>query len=342
MTALQCARRRTLLGRSLLAAVCVCPALSSVASGAAARASPLSLQLSTPTGIAQAGEVVARHLGYYLEEGVDLTIRPGGLMNDGLVSVASGRADFGQMSSSPTLLAAIAQGLPARCFAVGAQRHPFCFFSRPDNPVRTPASLQGKKVGLPPSAFVLLRAVLARNGMTPKDVAIIPTSISTPLLWTRQADVVTGWSTNVAAIRSGAGEAVQMALWDAGVRLYGLPYYASTAVLQTRARELESFLRATARGWRWAASHPDEAADLVVDLYPATGALARQSLRVMMGFTGGGTALAGGWGAMDPAFWAEQIETLASLGELPSKLRLDDVITLKLLDTTRSARMLAQ
>ena len=68
----------------------------------------------------------------------------------------------------------------------------------------------------------------------------------TPLM-TGQVDVVTGWLTNTTALKVLGPDRVDMRLWDTGVQLYALPYYATAKTLQTQADVLAGFLRATAR-----------------------------------------------------------------------------------------------
>lgn len=78
----------------------------------------------------QTGEVCAKRMGFYEQEGVELNIVQGGPSIDGLSLVTGGRAEVGQLSSTPSLMVAVSQNVPLKCFAVGAQQHPFCFFSR--------------------------------------------------------------------------------------------------------------------------------------------------------------------------------------------------------------------
>src|SRR5579864_9065888 len=98
----------------------------------------VNMQLGWVPGGNQVGEVVAKRLGYYEKEGIDFHIQPGGPNIDGVAIVASGRYQVGQVSSSPSVMLAVSQGLPIKCFAAGAQKHPFTFFSLAKNPVKKP------------------------------------------------------------------------------------------------------------------------------------------------------------------------------------------------------------
>ena len=66
----------------------------------------VNLQLGWILGGNQVGEVCAKALGYYAQEGTELAIQPGGPNIDGVAVVASGRYEVGQVSSSPSLMLA--------------------------------------------------------------------------------------------------------------------------------------------------------------------------------------------------------------------------------------------
>ena len=122
-------QRRQMLKASLLASgLAATGGVISIDAFAADKANT-NLQLGWLVGGNQIGEVVAKRLGYYDQEGVTLTIQPGGPNIDGVAVVASGRNEAGQVSSSPSIMLAASQGIPVKCFAIGAPRHPYCFFS---------------------------------------------------------------------------------------------------------------------------------------------------------------------------------------------------------------------
>ncbi|MES1264480.1 MAG: ABC transporter substrate-binding protein, partial [Variovorax sp.] len=228
----------------------------------------INMQLGWIPSVNQVGEVVAKRLGFYEQEGIEFAIQPGGPNIDGVAIVASGRYEVGQVSSSPSVMLAVSQGLPIKCFAAGAQKHPFTFFSLAKNPVRKPADLVGKKVGIPSTAGILLRALLAKNKIAEKDVTVVTVGSDMAPLLTGQVDVVTGWLTSTTALKALGPDRVDLTLWDAGVQLYALPYYATTKTIETQPKVLEAFVRATSRGWQHAKANRDQAVDLLVKEYP--------------------------------------------------------------------------
>jgi len=247
------------------------------------------------------------------------------------------------VSSSPSIMLAVSQGLPIKCFAVGAQKHPFTFFSLGKNPVRKPADLAGKKVGIPSTAGILLRALLAKNKIAEKDVTVVTVGSDMAPLLTGQVDVVTGWLTSTTALKALGPDRVDLTLWDAGVQLYALPYYATTKTIETQPKVLEAFVRATSHGWQHAKANRDQAVDLLVKEYPNLKREdERAAIDVMLEYALGGSAQTQGWGTMDPVVWQSQISTYADLGQFTARTpKVDDVIWLGALKGTADARMKA-
>ena len=279
-------------------------------------------------------------MGYFGEEGLDFRILPGGPNNDGVAVVASNHADVGQVSSSPSLMLAASQDIPVKCFAVSAQQHPYAFFSLKKNPVRVPADFRGKKVGIQATGQVLLRALLAKNKIDPKEVTVVIVgSEMTPLL-TGQVDVVTGWVTNTTALSVLGEDRVEFKLWDSGVKLYANPYYATVDTLTKQKDFLVKFLRASGKGWAYAHSNRDQAVALLVKAYPNLVAKdERAALDIMLSACFTGATKAGGYGTMDPAVWQEQIALYAELGQFTKRVpKLEEVMTMDILKATEDAR----
>jgi NitT/TauT family transport system substrate-binding protein len=309
----------------------------------AAGKTKINMQLGWLIGGNQLGEIVASKLGYFDKEDIDFQIQPGGPSIDGVAVVASGRFELGQVSSSPSLMLAVSQGLPIKCFAVGVQKHPYCFFSLKKKPIRSAQDMVGKKVGIQSTGIILLKALLAKNKIDEKAVTIVPIGADMTPLMTGQVDAVTGWVTNTTALKVLGAERVDMALWDTGVKLYALPYYATTKTLQSHGDLLAGFLRASAKGWQWADKNRDAAVDILVKEYPNLDrADERVAADVMLAYSFGDAARAGGWGTMDPAIWQDQIALYSELGQFTAKTpKVDEVITLDILKATQAARMKA-
>ena len=267
------------------------------------------------------GEVCAKRMGFYEQEGLELNIAQGGPNVDGLSLVAAGRYEFGQLSSSPSLMVAISQNVPIKCFAIGAQQHPFAFYSRKRNPVRSARDLVGKRIGVSPTSLILVRALLAKNAIDLRDVSLVMTGSEMDPMVKGEVDVMTGWLTNTTYLKTLGTDRVDMRLWDAGVRLYALPYYATLQTIHDRADLLSRFVRATGKGWEFAFNNREKALELLVAEFTHLNRDdERPAVDVMLSYVFNEATRQGGWGVMDQRVWADQIELFARLGQFPRKV----------------------
>jgi NitT/TauT family transport system substrate-binding protein len=311
-----------------------------VAIEAGAQGRPVvNLQLGWLLSGNQIGEVCAKAMGFYEQEGIDLKFQAGGPNIDGVAVVAAGSFETGQVSSSPSLMLAASQDIPVVCFAAGAQEHPYTFFSSTKKPVREPKDMVGKKVGIQATGVILLRALLAKNKIPEKDVTIVTIGADMSPLLTGQVDVVTGWLTNTTALKV-LGERVELRLWDAGVRLYALPYYATQQTIKTKADILQKFVRASGKGWAYAHANRDKAVEFLVKEFPnLVAADEREALDVMLRYAFSSRTAAEGWGTMDPKVWQDQIDLYAELRQFSKRTpKLDEVMTLEILRSTADGR----
>jgi NitT/TauT family transport system substrate-binding protein len=333
-------RRGLLKGGATIVAGAAFPFAIGSRARAKSGAQTVNMQLGWITGGNQIGEVAAKRLGYFEEEKIDFAIQAGGPNIDGVAIVASGRCEVGQVSSSPSLMLAASQSIPVVCFAVGAQEHPYCYFSLPRAPIRTPKDMIGHKIGVQATGQILLTALLRKNGISEDQVQkVIVGSDMTPLL-TGQVDAIAGWRTNTTALKVLGPDYLTMRMWDHGVRLYGLPYYTTSEFLSARPDVLAGFLRAAGRGWAYAKANPEKAVDLLIQEYPnlvRADELTAAPIMMEVEFTGRTKTY--GWGSFDSAVWQEQIDLHDELKQFQAgKPRLDQVITTKILEMTEKDR----
>ena len=332
-------RRRTLLTGATATAAAAANLLPS-GGFAQAKTQTVNLQLGWLASNNNIGEVMAKHMGYYEEEKLNVLIQPGGPSIDGVAIVASGRCEVGQISSSPSLMLAASQKIPVKCFATELQQHPYAFFSLAKKPIRSAKDMIGKKIGIQATGKILLSALLKKNGIAEKDVEIVIIgSEMTPLL-TGQADAVTGWVTNTSALKPLGAERVDLRLWDAGVQLYALPLYATKDTIEKKPAMLTAFLRATARGWSAARAEPEKSVDFLIKEYPNFKREDEiEGVKALLPFGFNANTKANGWGAFDPKVWQDQITLYDELKQFTAGApKLDDVITTTILDATKDVR----
>ncbi len=333
--------RRTVLklGAAASAAIAA-PTLLSIPLRAQSGTQTVTLQLGWLASGNQLGEIVAKRLGYYEAEKIDLKIQPGGPSIDGVAMVAAGRTDIGQVSSSPSIMLAISQDIPIKCFATGAQEHPFSYISLKKAPIRSPKDMIGKKIAMQATAQILFSALLAKHQIDPKQVQVVVMGSDMSPLMTGQVDAVTGWLTNTTALRVVGDQRVTLRLWDAGVQLYALPYYAQTKTLETKAETINAFLRASGKGWAYAAANKEKAVELLIKEYPNFNQKDEmEAADVMLSYVFNANTKANGWAAMDPKVWESQIKLYSDLGQFSKRTPgLNEVMTLDHLKATDAAR----
>ncbi|MCH8111995.1 MAG: ABC transporter substrate-binding protein [Proteobacteria bacterium] len=331
-------RRNVLKGGIALGAVGLASNFITVTAGAAGTKVKMQLGWLASNGIL--GEAVALKQGYYDEEGVDLEITPGGPGVDGVASVAAGRAGVGQLSSSPSLMLARSAGIPVKAFAAGYQKHPFTYFSLDKDPIRKPEDMIGKTIATQPTAKILLRALLAKNGISEDQVKVVNMGGDMNQLLTGQAAAVTGWLTNTNALAILGEGRVDMMLWDTGIQLYANVYYTTDEMLDQHSDVLTQYLRGSARGWAFARENPEAAVDMLVGTYRNLDRASElAAVGPVLGFSFNKTTADSGWGTMNKANWQAQIDIYAQLdqfkGDVPS---VDDVMTESLLEATGDVR----
>ncbi|MEI5681803.1 ABC transporter substrate-binding protein [Mesorhizobium sp. CCNWLW179-1] len=286
------------------------------------------------------GEVVAIEKGFYAEQGIELEIVPGGPNVDGVAGVASGQSNVGQISSSPSVMLARSAGVPIKAIAAGYQKHPYAYFSKKSKPIAKPEDMVGKTVAIQPTGAILLRALLAKNGIGEDQVTVVNMGADMNQLVTGQADAVVGWLTNTNALKVLGADRVDMMLWDTGIQLYANVYYTTDDQLANNAEKLTGFMAGTAKGWGYARDNQEEAVDILVKAYPNLDKASElEAIGPLMKFAFNETTAANGWGAMSKENWEAQIKTYADLDQFKGTVpTVDDVMSLALLDATADIR----
>ena len=333
-------RRALLKGMGVAAGAAFTGTMISIDKAAAADEFKVTMQLGWLASNGILGEVAADKLGYYKEEGLSLEIVPGGPNIDGVASVASGRANLGSISSSPSLMLARAAGIPIKCIAAGYQQHPFTYFSLTENPVKAPQDLVGKKVATQGTARILLRALLAKNNISEDDVEVIVSGSDMAVLMTGQADVVTGWTTNVNALSVLGDRRVDLSLWDAGIQLYANPYYVTDETLAEHKDKVEAMIRVSAKGWGWVHENQEQACEFLVERYPNMDLESElKAVPLVDGYSFNAVTAKNGWGTMNRENWQAQIDAYAALGQFDGDPpKVDDMMTLSILEATAADR----
>jgi len=294
--------------------------LAALGPGAARRAraqTSVTFQLSWLHSVQFGGSYIAAERGYWAEEGLDVALAPGGPNAPVEPPVVAGTALVG-ISAADYTAAAVANGAPFRILAVAMQKNPFAISSLPDNPVRVPADLEGKLIGMATANTPVLRALCDINGVDFDAIEIVPTQYDGAPLLAGEVDCLLSWATDlpVAMIMRGA-DPVVMLMADHGYAVHSQTYIATDESIATRRADLVALLRGEVRGWADYQADPAAAAALTVGRFPDQGLdLATQVLQaerqVPLMFSELTDEHGFGWFTDETV--AANVETLARLG----------------------------
>lgn len=232
---------------------------------------PVALQLSWLHSVQFAGSYIAQDRGWWREAGLDVTLLQGGPNAPVEPPVVAGTALIG-ISAADYAAAAVAQGAPFRIIGVAMQKNPFAIASLPDNPVRTPADLPGKRIGMAVANTPVLQALCTLNDIDMGAIQIVPTQYSAQPLLAGEVDCLLCWETDLpVAMETEGVPARTMLLADHGYVLHSQTYIATDDSLANRRDDLIALLGGEVRGWDAYRADTDAAADLTVRMFPDAG-----------------------------------------------------------------------
>ena len=219
------------------------------------------LRLSWVHDLAYAGIYLAKDKGYFEQEGLDVTLQPGGFGMDPIKLVASGSEEFG-MTGAGNLLLARAQGIPIVAIGAYFQNDGIGYMTRKDSGITSFKQFKGKRVGVQTGGDTdtLYRALLKLNGMTPKDVKEVPIQYDLATFLSNQIDVQPGYVTNQPITLAGKGvETNVITAASEGVKFYGSVFFSNEQLIQEDPETVARFMRALQRGWKLFFESKDEA-----------------------------------------------------------------------------------
>ena len=290
----------------------------------AARAEDVTLQLKWVTQAQFAGYYVAQDQGFYEEEGLDVTIKPGGPDVAPVQVLLGGGADV-MVDWMPSALAAREAGAPVVNIAQPFKSSGMMLTCRNDSGVTSTADFPGHTLGVwfggneYPFLSWMSKLGIPTDG-SPEGVTVLKQGFNVDPLLQKQAACISTMTYNEywQVIDAGISpdDLITFKYEDQGVAtledgLYVLEdKLADPAFVETMAK----FVRASMKGWKWAEEHPEDAAMIVLD-NDATGAQTEQHQIRMMGEVAKLTA--GSDGTLDPADYDRTVATLLAAGSDP-------------------------
>ncbi|MBL8563998.1 MAG: ABC transporter substrate-binding protein [Gemmobacter sp.] len=288
----------------------------------AAHAEDVTLQLKWVTQAQFAGYYVAQAKGFYEEEGLNVTILPGGPDVAPTQVIAGGGADV-VVDWMPSALAAREKGLALVNIAQPFKSSGMMLTCLKESGVATPADFKGKTLGVwfggneYPFLNWMNKLALKTDG---SDVTVLKQGFNVDPLLQKQAACISTMTYNEYWQVIDAGvkpeDLVTFKYEDEGVATLEDGLYVLEDKLKDPAFEekMVKFVRASMKGWKYAEANADEAAMIVLE-NDETGAQTESHQKRMMGEIAKLTA--GSNGALDAADYDRTVAALMSGGSDP-------------------------
>jgi len=302
----------------------VAGAMSLTALTAQADGNDVTLQLKWVTQAQFAGYYVALDQGFYEEEDLHVTIKPGGPDIAPAQVIAGGGADV-VLDWMPSALASREKGLALVNIAQPFKSSGMMLTCRKDAGIATPADFKGKTLGVwffgneYPFLSWMSKLGYPTDG-SDDGVTVLKQGFNVDPILQGQAACVSTMTYNEYWQIIDAGltpdELVVFKYEDQGVATLEDGMYVLEENLNDPefADKMVRFVRASMKGWKWAEENPDAAALIVLD-NDASGAQTEKHQKRMMREIAKLTA--GSNGALDPADYQRTVDSLLGGGSDP-------------------------
>ena len=283
---------------------------------------------------------VAQDKGYYAAEGLDVEIKYGSAP-DVLKVVGEGTLDF-TVTSGDEMVQARGAGIPVTYIMAQYQKYPVGATAIGGNgaPLKTPADLKGRRIGIPGmygSSLVALKALLKAGGLTETDVTISTINYTqVASLQTKQVDVAMTYLMNEPVQLQALGSTVENLSASDYVNLISVGIATGAKNIETRPGLVQRFVRASQRGLQDSLADPDGAFASSLKRIPELPAdqvpLQRQVLTATLGFEQPPANHPLGWS--DPTGWQATSTFMHEAGLSPSAVDPATLFTNQFVETS--------
>ena len=291
---------------------------------------------------------VAKQLGYFEQEGLDVTILPVNGSNEVAIQVSAGNADVGLASPADAIIGMQSgKDLDVQYFFDLYYQNIWPISVSSDSPIKTVKELKGKKIGvlsMGSTGITFGRAYAKEAGLDPqRDVTFVPIGAGAQALTAIKQGVVDGLVFNDAALAKFRVLGLQTRLLPISEALRDLP---DTGILAKRENivkkraQLVGFARAIAKGYLFTITNPTAAVKLTWKMHPEAepkNMTADEALKQGVAVTEARMALwsspktKGVSGAFVDADWTNLVSFLKDIGSLKEDIPTSRIYTTALI-----------
>jgi NitT/TauT family transport system substrate-binding protein len=251
--------------------------------------------------------------GYYKDEGLYMTILPGGPYISVEKQVSAGSAQFG-MGSSDKVLESNAAGQTLVAVAATMQHDPQGIMVRKDSPIHSFSDLNGHSVAIKVGESTWFEFVVKRFKLD--NVHVVPAMMNVSNFVADPQYIQQAFATSEPFFAHQAGVETRVLLVsDAGYSPYRV-MYTTRDFLQQHPEIVAKFVRASLKGWKDYLNDPAAAHAMIARLNPALNPEWMQFTWKQLRdghFVAGEDPSGAQLGQMDPKRWATMYEQLVDL-----------------------------
>jgi putative hydroxymethylpyrimidine transport system substrate-binding protein len=281
------------------------------------------------------GLYMAKEMGYYQEEGLEVDIYVPSNPEDVLKLVGSGKDTFGISYQSDVLLAA-SEGIPVKSIAALVQHPLNSVMTLKEAGLTRPKQLEGKKVGYPgiPGHEALLATMMENDGSSIDKVELVNVGFDlVPPLLAKKVDASLGayWvhESILAELEGYPVDIMRVEQW--GVPdFYELLLVTDEKTAKEQPEMVKSFLRAVAKGYAEVMKDPAKAIDLLVRVNPETNRqMEEKGIQLLMPlWTNGAPTF--GWQTGER--WQSYADWMREMKQLTKDVDVDSAFTVEFLN----------
>lgn len=233
--------------------------------------SPIKLMLDWFPNADHVPIYVAQQLGFFDEEGIDLSIQVPANPSDPLKLIAAGKVDVA-VNYQPEVVISRSQGLDVISIGILVEHPLTTILFLKESGIKKPSDLTKKTIGyaVPHLQEILFRAFADQNGVTDYKLINIGFNI-TPSLLTGKVDAVIGAYRNYEKneIELEGRETGFFALEKHGIPdFYELVFISNSKTIESKKTLLEGFLKAVQKAIDFSRQYPDSALKLYFNANP--------------------------------------------------------------------------
>jgi len=232
------------------------------------------LQLKWKHQFQFAGYYAAIEKGYYAQENIEVELKELPQNTSVITEVLEGRAQFGIANAD--IIINYVNGAPLVVLAPIFQSSPAALVSRAERNITRPQDIAGKTIEINTkySGAIEVLTMLSLEGVKPSQYQVTETSLSLNKLLNNQTDASEIYLTNEPYFLEKFGIPYNLILPQKyGVDFYAECLFTTKDLVNSNPELVESFLRASIKGWEYALENPEEIAQVIQSKYKTTKTL---------------------------------------------------------------------